>query len=82
MAAAVRSYAITPLQTRRHALSILQRRHQTAARIIEVVARVKYENFMQRRLFDPLGMKDTTFWPNEEQTRRIAKSYRPDAREN
>jgi CubicO group peptidase (beta-lactamase class C family) len=34
---------------------------------------------MQQRLFTPLGMKDTTFWPNEEQAKRIAKSYRPDA---
>ena len=24
-------------------------------------------------------MKDTTFWPNAEQTERVAKSYRPDA---
>ncbi len=51
----------------------------TAARIIEVVTGTKYEDFMQTRLFDPLGMKDTTFWPNEEQVSRLAKSYRPDA---
>ncbi len=25
----------------------------------------------------PLGMKDTTFWPNEEQLQRLAKSYKP-----
>ena len=29
------------------------------------------------RLFKPLGMKDTTFWPNEEQLSRLAKSYEP-----
>jgi CubicO group peptidase (beta-lactamase class C family) len=51
----------------------------TAARLIEVVAKVKYEDFMQQKLFDPLGMKDTTFWPNEAQSLRVAKSYRPDA---
>ena len=32
---------------------------------------------MQKRLFDPLGMKDTTFWPTEEQVKRLAKSYKP-----
>ena len=32
---------------------------------------------MDKRLFDPLGMKDTTFWPNEEQLARLAKSYTP-----
>jgi CubicO group peptidase (beta-lactamase class C family) len=47
----------------------------TAGRIIEVVAGVPYEEFLQKRLFDPLGMKDTTFWPDEGQVRRLAKSY-------
>jgi CubicO group peptidase (beta-lactamase class C family) len=51
----------------------------TAARIIEVVSGEPYERFMQERLFDPLGMKDTTFWPNEEQIARLAQSYKLDA---
>jgi CubicO group peptidase (beta-lactamase class C family) len=45
----------------------------TAARIIEVVSGMPYELFMQQRLFDPLGMTDTTFWPNDEQIRRLAE---------
>ena len=32
---------------------------------------------MQQRLLDPLGMKDTTFFPTEEQVKRIARSYHP-----
>lgn len=48
----------------------------TAGRIIEVVSGLKYENFMQQRLFDPLGMKDTTFWPDDNQVKRLAKSYK------
>jgi CubicO group peptidase (beta-lactamase class C family) len=51
----------------------------TAGRIIEVVSGMPYEDFMQARLFDPLGMKDTTFWPTDSQERRIAKSYKPNA---
>ena len=35
-----------------------------------------YEKFMQERLFSPLGMKDTTFFPSDEQLQRLAKSYR------
>jgi CubicO group peptidase (beta-lactamase class C family) len=54
----------------------------TAARIIEVVSGIPYEEFMQRRLFKPLGMKDTTFWPTEKQARRIANSYKPNAAKN
>jgi CubicO group peptidase (beta-lactamase class C family) len=49
----------------------------TAGRIIEVVSGTPYEDFMQKRLFDPLGMRDTTFWPTEEQLKRLAKSYKP-----
>ena len=49
----------------------------TVGRIIEVVGGIPYEDFMQIRLFGPLGMKDTTFWPTEAQVLRIAKSYRP-----
>ena len=50
----------------------------TAGRIIEVVAGMPYETFLQNRLLDPLGMKDTTFWPTAEQVARLAKSYQPD----
>lgn len=50
----------------------------TAARIIEVVTGMPYEQFMQQRLFTPLGMKDTTFWPTPEQIGRLATSYRLD----
>ena len=49
----------------------------TAGRIIEVVAGMPYETFLQQRLFDPLGMKDTTFWPTEDQVKRLAHSYKP-----
>jgi len=51
----------------------------TAGRIVEVVSGLPYETFMQTRLFEPLGMKDTTFWPSEEQLKRLAKSYKPNA---
>jgi CubicO group peptidase (beta-lactamase class C family) len=37
----------------------------------------RFERFLDERLFQPLGMKDTTFWPNEKQAARIAKSYKP-----
>lgn len=49
----------------------------TAGRIIEIVSGMPYEEFLQKRLFDPLGMKDTTFWPNQEQMKRLATSYKP-----
>ncbi|WP_166647274.1 serine hydrolase domain-containing protein [Prosthecobacter fusiformis] len=51
----------------------------TAARILEVVSGMAYEDFMNKRLFEPLGMMDTTFWPNESQVARLAKAYQPGA---
>jgi len=50
----------------------------TAARILEVVSGMPYEQFLQQRLFKPLGMKDTTFWPNAKQIARIATTYKLD----
>lgn len=79
LAAAVRSYAMTPLQTEPGThYQYSNAGINTAARILEVVSKMRCEDFMQQRLFDPLGMKDTTFWPNEAQIERLAKSYRPD----
>jgi CubicO group peptidase (beta-lactamase class C family) len=75
---AVRSYAMTPLQFepgRKYQYS--NAGINTAGRIIEVVGGMPYEEFLDKRLFGPLGMKDTTFWPNEEQLTRLAKSYKP-----
>lgn len=80
LAAAVRSYAMTPLLSEPGTVYRYSNAGiNTAARLIEVVAKVRYEDFMQQKLFDPLGMKDTTFWPNEAQSLRVVKSYRPDA---
>ena len=36
---------------------------------------MSFDKFLQERLFTPLGMKDTTFWPTEEQAKRLAKTY-------
>jgi hypothetical protein len=79
LAAAVRTYAMTPLQTEPGtAYQYSNAGINTAARVLEVVSGMAYEQFMQERLFDPLGMKDTTFWPDDAQVARLAKSYRPD----
>ena len=78
LAIAVRSYAMTPLNTEPGTKwDYANAGINTAGRIIEVVSGMPYEAFLQQRLFTPLGMKDTTFWPNEEQLTRLAKSYKP-----
>ena len=49
----------------------------TLGRIVEVVSGQGFAEFLQRRIFNPLGMKDTTFWPTPAQATRLAKSYKP-----
>src|SRR5207244_3534736 len=48
----------------------------TGGRIAEVVTGEPLEKLLERRLFGPLGMKDTTFYLTEKQLPRLATSYR------
>jgi CubicO group peptidase (beta-lactamase class C family) len=42
----------------------------TLGRIVEIVSGVPFEVFLHSRIFDPLGMKDTTFYLSEAQMQR------------
>ena len=46
-----------------------------AGRIVEVVSGLGFDAFLQQRLFDPLGMKDTTFYPTDGQRARLVTAY-------
>jgi CubicO group peptidase (beta-lactamase class C family) len=48
----------------------------TAGRIVEVVSGQSFTGFLYERLFGPMGMKDTTFYLNDDQLPRLATSYR------
>ncbi len=47
----------------------------TLGRIIEVVSDQPYERFLEERIFKPLGMKDSFFFPPADKTGRIALVY-------
>lgn len=80
LAEAVKTYAKVPLVTQPGAhYQYSNAGINTAARVLEVVSGLAYEDFMDKRLFGPLGMKDTTFWPDAAQVARLAKTYKPDA---
>jgi len=77
---AIRIYAQTPLQSEpgaKYAYGNVG--PNTAGRIVEVVSGLAYEEFMQKRVFDALGMSDTTFFPTAEQIRRMAQVVKPNA---
>ncbi len=45
-------------------------------RLVEVVSSKTFENFLEQRIFVPLGMKDTGFYVSDEKRSRLAKVYR------
>jgi CubicO group peptidase (beta-lactamase class C family) len=52
--------------------------YATLGRIIEVVSKQPYEQFLKTNIFDPLGMTDTSFAPTEAQRPRVAAVYTDD----
>ena len=48
----------------------------TAARIVEVISGLTFDEYAHRFLFEPLGMVDTGFYLTAEQASRLATSYR------
>ena len=46
-----------------------------AARVVEVVSGMTFDVFVQKQIFDPLGMKSTTFYPTDGQRARLATAY-------
>jgi CubicO group peptidase (beta-lactamase class C family) len=49
-----------------------------AARIVEVVSGMSFDAFLQKRLFKPLGMKNTTFYPDAAQCAQRVTAYAKD----
>lgn len=74
------SYAMTPLQSQPGTkYEYSNAGINTAGRIIELVSGMSYTEFMYTRLFQPLGMIDTTFVPTKKQVSRLTKCYQPTA---
>lgn len=80
---AVLTYALSPLQFEPGSKwSYCNPGITTLGRIVEVVSGMPYATFMDKRIFKPLGMKDTTFWPNGAQLKRLATAYKNTADDN
>ncbi len=47
----------------------------TLGRIVEIASGMPLDQFFRQRIFDPLNMKDITFWPTEAQWPRVATVY-------
>jgi CubicO group peptidase (beta-lactamase class C family) len=47
-----------------------------AGRIVEIVSQHSFEDFVEARILEPLGMKDTTFHPDNRMRRRVVRTYK------
>jgi CubicO group peptidase (beta-lactamase class C family) len=45
------------------------------SRIVEIVSGVPYDEFLRTRIFEPLGMKDTFFYPPDDRRPRMVTLY-------
>jgi CubicO group peptidase (beta-lactamase class C family) len=50
----------------------------TLGRLVEVLSGKSFEEFTKTRIFDPLGMTDTIYYPTPEQLKRLAVTYGKD----
>jgi len=83
LADSVKDYVATPLHSEPGTKLVYSNCGiNTAGRIIEVVSETPYEEFMEKRVFAPLGMKDTMFVPDAAQLKRLATSYKPTAKKD
>jgi CubicO group peptidase (beta-lactamase class C family) len=47
----------------------------TLSRIVEIVSGMPYDQFLRTRIFEPLGMKDTFFYPPDDRRPRLTTLY-------
>ncbi len=48
---------------------------ETLGRVVEIASGMPLDRFLRTRIFDPLAMKDITFWPTDAQWPRVATVY-------
>jgi CubicO group peptidase (beta-lactamase class C family) len=48
---------------------------ETLGRIVEITSGMTFDQFLQKRIFEPLGMKDTAFFPSDDRMARVVTLY-------
>jgi CubicO group peptidase (beta-lactamase class C family) len=48
---------------------------ETLGRVLEIASGIPLDEFLEQRIFAPLGMRAITFWPSEAQWPRVATVY-------
>ncbi|MEO8027987.1 MAG: serine hydrolase domain-containing protein [Bryobacteraceae bacterium] len=79
LAAVIRAFAAVPLLREPGTAFDYSYSIDVLGRLVEVVSGTTLEEFFSKRIFEPLGMKDTGFFVPEEKWSRLATLYRPTA---
>lgn len=53
--------------------------HDVLAAVVEVASGIRFSEYLQKNIFDPLGMKDIGFRPTEEQKARFSAMYKTES---
>jgi CubicO group peptidase (beta-lactamase class C family) len=48
---------------------------ETLGRIVEIASGLTFDQFLKQRIFEPLGMKDTAFYPTDDRMPRVVTLY-------
>jgi CubicO group peptidase (beta-lactamase class C family) len=48
---------------------------ETLGRVVEITSGMTFDQFLQKRIFEPLGMKDTAFYPTQDRMPRVVTLY-------
>ena len=48
---------------------------ETLGRIVEITSGMTFDQFLQKRVFEPLGMRDTAFFPSDDRLSRVVTLY-------
>ena len=78
----IRAYAARPLNFHPGEHWMYGFSHDVLARLVEVVAGESFGSFVQKNIFDPIGMKNSYFHLTEDLKPRMAMQYRFDPKQN
>ena len=71
----VKAMALSPLEFEPGERFLYSLCHDVLAAVVEVASGKRFSEYLQEIIFDPLGMKDTTFYITDTQKERLAALY-------
>jgi CubicO group peptidase (beta-lactamase class C family) len=72
LAAYIHDFAAKPLRAQPGTTFLYGASHDLLGYLVQQVAGMPLDRFVQQRILQPLGMEDTHYWPPEEKTKRRA----------